>query len=232
MPAMVRPDPAGGKAPARRGPAAAAEPFLGPEGLATLLLSLLVLVLSGGLTLAAALWRVALVAHRAPTRPAAGDAARWLVVLGCRLEGDGPGAAFRARLDRARRLAAERPGLRVAVLGGATVLGAPAEGEAGLAYLRAAGLAPERLAAETRSRHTLENLREFRAGFLAEEGGGGGGTRPILLVTGRSHLARAVAMAEGLGLAATGCAAEEMGRHGLLPACELRRLPAEAFLLH
>jgi len=219
---MVRPDFAAGKTVERTGTQVPDEPFLGPDGVATLLLSLLVMAASFGLTLATALGQVILVARRVSTHPPAD--ARWLVVLGTCLEGDRPGAAFRARLDRARMLAEHRPGLKVAVLGGSRIAGAPAEGSVGLRYLRAAGLAPDRLAAETRSRHTLENLRALRAGFAADNG-----THDILLVTSRSHLARAVVMAAGLGLSITPCAAEDTGR---LPARELARLPVEAFLLH
>jgi uncharacterized SAM-binding protein YcdF (DUF218 family) len=145
-------------------------------------------------------------------------------VLGTLPEGEAPGPVFRTRLDRARALAAADPGLQVAVLGGVTRPGAPPEGVVGTRYLREAGLCPRRMVAETRSRHTLENLREFRAALPAGEID----PRPVLLVTSRTHLARALRMAAGLGLAALPCAAEGPG--GLRGAW--RRLPAEAFLLH
>lgn len=199
----------------------AAEPFLGPEGVATLLLALTVATCTLGLSLAAALWQVLRIACSAPSRPT--DPARHALVLGTKLVGGQPGHAFRARLDRALALSADQPGLGVVVLGGITAPGAPSEAAAGRRYLLAAGLAPDRIATEARSRHTLENLREFRAAFRP-----GGGGPPLLLVTSRTHLARALLMARGLGLPILPCAAED----GRLPPREWRRLPAEAFLLH
>jgi len=192
--------------------ALAPEPFLGADGLATLAVSLLAGAATLGLSMAAALWRVLLVARAAPMVP---GRARWAVVLGTP-----PGPVFQARLERARMLALAEPGLRIAVLGGATRPGAPAEAEFGTAWLRAAGVSPDRLMAEAWSRHTLENLREFRAA-VPDRGG------PVVLVSSRTHLARAAAMAEGLGLPVLPCAAEPA-----LTWRELRRLPAEAFLLH
>lgn len=135
-----------------------------------------------------------------------------MLVLGTALDGTRPGPAFAARLDRARTLAEADLALRIAVLGG----GMPSEAEAGAAWLVAAGIAPGRILTETRSRHTLENLREFRDAVPEASA--------ILLVTSRSHLARAVAMAEGFGLAVRPVAADD-------PVL-LRRLPVEAFLLH
>jgi uncharacterized SAM-binding protein YcdF (DUF218 family) len=133
-------------------------------------------------------------------------------VLGTALDGAVPGRAFAARLERARALAEADPSLRIAVLGGGT----PSEAEAGAAWLHAAGIAPGRILAETRSRHTLENLRAFRDAVPAHGA--------ALLVTSRSHLARAAAMADGFGLLVQPVAAAD-------PA-GLRRLPVEAFLLH
>lgn len=199
----------------------AAEPFLGSEGAATLLLALAVAIGTFGLSLAAALWQVLRIARSAPSRPA--EPARHALVLGTKLTDGRPGRAFRARLDRALALAAQWPGLEVVILGGVTAPGAPSEAAAGRRYLLEAGLAPDRIATEARSRHTLENLREFRAAFRP-----GGGGPPLLLVTNRTHLARALLMAHGLGLPVLPCAAEE----GRLPPREWRRLPAEAFLLH
>jgi uncharacterized SAM-binding protein YcdF (DUF218 family) len=200
------------------------DPFFGADGLASCLLSVLVAAASCGVTLAVALWQVLGAARRASTAPS--GAARWIVVLGSRLEDGRPGPAFRVRLDRARALADARPALPIAVLGGVTDAGRTPEGEAGLRYLAEAGIPPARLVAEVGSRHTLENLRAFRAAFPRDEAGG----QVLVLVTSRSHLARACAMGRGLGLDIVPCAAEADASP--LPARELRRLPVEAFLLH
>jgi uncharacterized SAM-binding protein YcdF (DUF218 family) len=188
---------------------------------ATFLLALLVIAATMGISLVATTLRVVRFARAAPAGATPGRA-RWAVVLGAPLSGAEPGPAFRARLDRAAALATAHPGLCVAVLGGVSRRGAQAEAAVGLAHLAAAGLDPDRLLAEPRSRHTLENLSELRR------------ARPeasvaLLLVTSRSHLARAMAMAEGLGLNATPVAAET------LPPPVWQALPrflVEGFLLH
>ncbi|MBW8269209.1 YdcF family protein [Caldovatus aquaticus] len=203
----------------------AVEPFLGGDGLATLLLACVVALATAGISLAVAFGHVLRVARAAPVQalPAAG-APRRVLVLGRRLRRDGtPCAVFRARLDRAAALAARDPSLAVVLLGGATRPGLPAEAEAGRRHLLAAGLAPARLATEARSRHTLENLRHFRAVW------GAAPAPPDLLITSRHHLARALMMARGLGLAVAPCAAE--ARFRATPAT-LARLAREAFLVH
>jgi uncharacterized SAM-binding protein YcdF (DUF218 family) len=199
----------------RDGPAAEA-PIVGADGLATLALACLVAAATFGASLLAALWHVARVARAAPARA---------VVLGLRLPPGGePCADFRARLDRAHALAARLEGLTVVLLGGPTTPGLPSEAEAGRRDLVAAGLAPARIAAEARSRHTLENLRNYRAAFAPAPP-----AAPDLLVTSRFHLARATLMARSLGLRHIPCAAEDR----LRPAPRLLlRLGVEAFLVH
>ncbi|WP_426955366.1 YdcF family protein [Muricoccus radiodurans] len=192
------------------------DPFMGADGVFTLLLAAVVAALSLGVAPALAL-RGVLRAARAEDSPVMPPAR--VLVLGARLRGGVVGAAFRARLDRALALAAADPALVVVVLGGPTEPGHPPEAEAGRDYLIAAGLAPDRIRTETRSRHTLENLRQLRATLPPGEG-------PDLLVTSRSHLARASRMATVLGLPHHPCAAEPRGR---LPPGELLR---EALLLH
>lgn len=141
--------------------AALPDPFLGRDGVVTLLLALGVAALTLGVAPALAL-RGVLRAGRGP-EAGAGPLPVRALVLGARLRGGVPGAAFRARLDRALALAAAHPALVVVVLGGATERGQPAEAEAGRRYLIGAGLPAGRIRTETRSRHTLENLRQLRA---------------------------------------------------------------------
>lgn len=217
------------RAPAPGDVGADAPPFLGGDGLATLLIACLVALATAGTGLLVAFRHVLRVAREAPAdAPPAGAAvaaARRAVVLGRRLRRDGtPCAAFRARLDRAAALAARDSSLAIVLLGGATRPGLPAEAEAGRRHLLAAGLDPARLGTEARSRHTLENLRNFR-----EAWGAAAAVSPDLLITSRHHIARAVMMARGLGLAVAPCAAEE--RFRATPAM-LARLALEAFFVH
>jgi uncharacterized SAM-binding protein YcdF (DUF218 family) len=216
--------PAGRAAP-RPGDDAGEPPFLGGDGLATLLIACLVALIAVGAGLLAAYWHVLRVARSAAAEAPRAAAPRRAIMLGLRLPRDGmPCAAFRARLDRAAALARREPALTVVLLGGATRAGAPTEAEAGRRYLLAAGLDAARIGVEARSRHTLENLRNFRADW-----GAGRAAAPDLLVTSRYHLARAAMMARGLGLAVAPCAAEE--RFRAAPGV-LARIAAEAFLVH
>ena len=205
------------------------EPFVGVDGLLTLGLSCLVMAAGCGVTLAAALVHAGRVAWWTPST--ASGAAR-ILVLGYRLGADGtPTSPMLVRLDRALALLETCPGATVFVLGGATGGGPagkhPTEAEAGLAYLRAHGVPPGRSHGEDRSRHTLENLRHYRASFPADPAHPGptGGT---VLVTSRFHLARAALMARGLSLPVQLCAAEDRPCRALRPV----RLLTEAFLVH
>ncbi|MGC8476411.1 MAG: YdcF family protein [Acetobacteraceae bacterium] len=175
--------------------------MVGRDGAAMLALALGVGVLSLGLAPLAALAGVAWHGLRAPVAPAAGRR-RWVLVLGARLGASGrPGRAFRARLARAAALWAADPGLRIVILGGLRPPAPVSEAAAGRAFLLAAGVADQAIVLEPRSRHTLENLRCYRAD-LAPEGA------EAVLVTSRPHLARSLAMAAGLGLRVVPCAAE------------------------
>ena len=196
-------------------------PFVGADGVAMLALSGLVLLVTGGATLLAVFFCVLRIAL---ATPANASGATRILVLGYRLAADGqPARPFRERLERAAALFAASPQAVLFVLGGRTRPGLPSEAEAGAACLRAGGVPAERLRREDRSRHTLENLRHYRAAFPA------GPEERVLLVTSRFHLARAGAMARGLSLNCTPCAAEASA------ASVLRRpgrLLMEAFLLH
>lgn len=220
--------------------------FLGPDGVLTALLSLLVVVGSCGVTLLLVLRHVRRVAHAAPSShqtssahwtefppglagavplpgearidPTTGQPLRALV-LGFRLTDGAPCPVYRARLLRAVALAEADPCIMLVLLGGITNGGAVSEAAAGRGFLIAHGVAASRVAVEEASRHTLENLCAFREGFSSS-------LTPDLLVTSRAHLARALAIAEGLGLRFTPCAAEEVGA---IPFMALLR---EAVLLH
>ncbi len=186
-----------------------------------LALSLVVLVASLGLTLLVALFYVLRVARRAPSDC---SGATRILVLGNRLAaGDVPGPMFSRRLDRARASLGD-PRAAIFILGGRTRAEAKkSEAEAGADYLIARGVAAARIHREDRSRHTLENLRFYRARFPAAPG------EKCVLVTSRFHLARASMLARGLGIAHLRCAAEE--ERGLIPG-GVSRVLFEALLIH
>lgn len=190
--------------------------FLGRGGLVTLACAAVAALLTLGvapLLAALAVWRSA---RRAPLVPPA--APERILVLGHRLDGAVPSAVFAARLARGLALARAWPAARVVALGGRGRAGVPSEAEAGRDWLAARGLDPGRIAVETASRHTLENLANHRALF--------GTGAAEALVTSRLHLHRAVLMARGLGLRPMPVAAEERA------VAELARLAAEGFRVH
>lgn len=193
--------------------------MLGADGILTLLLSSLVLILSAGVTLLPTAWRVYRTARAAPCRLPEADL---LVVLGARLRADQIAAGFRGRLDRALALRAETGPIPILVLGGITPGNTRSEAERGRHYLIRQGVDPESVLTEDQSRNTLENLRHARPLIRARA------RRPIL-ISNRFHLARCATLAHGIGLEHRLCAAEETLRRSVP---FLLRVVAEAFYLH
>jgi len=183
-----------------------------------LLISLLAIVGSGGLSLLAVQWRVWRMA--ATTRTSAPQC-RQLLVLGLQLQNGQCSKGFRRRLRRAASLLEHGRGETVHILGGVTSPGAPSEAAAGRDFLLGEGCEPERLFLEESSRHTLENLQQIRR-LLGDE-------LDCTLITSRYHLARTAAMARGMGLETHLCAAEDSFR---LTPQSVFRLVSEGFLLH
>ena len=199
---------------------------IGRDGLAMLVLSVVLAVASLGSTLLAVLayvvWIGAVTATTAPRGSIIPGSI--IIVLGLRLRPDGePEARYRLRLERARRLLVRAPGAEIVVLGGRTRAGAVSEAEAGSRYLQRLGVPPEKIRLEDQSRHTLENLRHYREHFAIPA------REPPVLVTNRFHLARSVLLARGMGVAHTPCAAED--RAAVLLG-EMPRMVMEAVLIH
>jgi len=193
---------------------------LGADGIATLLLSSLVIVLTGGLSL---LWQLSVVWRLAVSAPAQTEDGDWVIVLGSRLRGDSPTCEFSARLERAYQLLRDSPQRRALLLGGRTGANRKTEAQVGSDALIARGIAPDRIQTEHTSRHTLENLIHARARLAAQRVG------CLILVTSRHHLARSNALATNLGLRPLMCAAEDVYSTGLLA---VARLVREAYYLH
>jgi len=146
-------------------------------------------------------------------------------VLGRELAGDAVTPVFAKRLDHARDLLAAGWAPRLIVSGGCTGTARRSEAAAGRDYLVARGVATDRIWIEERSRFTLENLFYVRAALRER------GLRRLLLVSDPLHLARATAMARGLGLdVACSPAAAAPPRRGT--AAWWLRAAREAFLLH
>ncbi|MCC8988921.1 MAG: YdcF family protein [Candidatus Contendobacter sp.] len=192
---------------------------MGLEGLAMLALSNLALLATGGLS---GLWLFGQVWRVARTAPTTDDANGWIVVLGVRLQQDRIRPDYALRLQRAAGLYRANPDRRILLVGGHTG-GSLSEAAHGRQFLIKTGLPTADLFTEDHSLHTLDNLRHARQ-LRAEVR-----ERPFTLVTNRYHLARSIAMAQGLGLQSNPCAAED--RLPLnLPT--VSRLLQEAYYLH
>ncbi|MBU6246247.1 MAG: YdcF family protein [Xanthomonadaceae bacterium] len=167
------------------------------------MVSVVALVLSGGLVFLGYLvhvWRVAWSSPRRPARPMV------VLVFGQRLEQDRPGEDYRHRLAAALRLARAALAERLLLLGGFSG-GTISEADAGHRWLCRHGL-PARVPVELEHESTdsLENLRHAR-----ELLGGGEPARPlppVALLTSRYHLARCLLLARRLGFAGQPLAAE------------------------
>lgn len=117
-----------------------------------------------------------------------------LLVLGAAQYAGRPSPAFQRRLDHALQLY-RAGGVRAIVVTGGRRPGDPhSEGEVGVGYLRAHGVHARALLAETRSRTTVENLRNAKL-YLPPH-------TPVTLVTDEAHAPRALALARALGLEA------------------------------
>lgn len=160
---------------------------LGPGGLVSLVLAML-----GGLLLVPLLVRLRQVLRGAAGGPP--EPSDLVLVLGRRLSGDAPTEVFLGRLALAEGL--WRAGLapRILVAGGVTGDARVSEAEVGRAWLLARGVPAEAVLVEDHSQHTLENL------FLVRDRMREAGWARLLLVSDPLHLARAGALARGLGL--------------------------------
>jgi uncharacterized SAM-binding protein YcdF (DUF218 family) len=167
--------------------------FLDPAIRESLLASLLILVLSAGLSLLLSwLWvlRWALVRNRQPEQGV-------LLLCGHQLEAGRPSRDYRRRLARAASLMAGSPDLRLVLLGG----GVPSEAAAGRDWLLAnTRLEAGRIELEEDSIDSLENLRNARSLLPSNAA--------LYLLSSRYHLGRLRLFAGQLGLPAELVAAE------------------------
>jgi uncharacterized SAM-binding protein YcdF (DUF218 family) len=116
------------------------------------------------------------------------------IVLGAAVRGAEPSPVFAARIDHAVHLYRRGRVGRIVFTGGTGAGDTVAESEAARRYAHRAGVPDRRIAVETRSRITYDNLREARA-LLASQA-----APRVLIVSDPLHMRRAVTMARDLGL--------------------------------
>jgi uncharacterized SAM-binding protein YcdF (DUF218 family) len=134
-------------------------------------------------------WRIAAYAGRHDAAPA--DVA---IVLGAAVWDTAPSPVFAARIDHGVSLYRSGRVRRIVFTGGVGAGNRHAEAEVARRYAIRAGVPEDRIAVETRSTITYENLREAMA-LLAS-----GASPRVLIVSDPLHMRRAVTMARDLGL--------------------------------
>ena len=123
----------------------------------------------------------------------------YVVVLGAQTHGSRPSRTLRERLDRAAEYLTAHPDAFCVVTGGQGADETQTEASVMASYLESAGIDPDRIAQETQSENTRENLRN--AAELAESRGLDASR--VLIVTSEFHLRRASYIAGTLGLDAS-----------------------------
>ena len=151
-------------------------------------------VLAAGLTLAAVL--AAPMAAAAARLPPA-DAPCTVIVAGCQVYGDRPGAMLRRRIDAAYRYLAAHPEADCVCSGGRDGTEAVTEADCIADTLIAMGIAPERLYREMSSTSTAENMA-FSAAVIRENRL----PRQVVVATDGFHEYRCAAYAKQNGLTA------------------------------
>jgi uncharacterized SAM-binding protein YcdF (DUF218 family) len=193
---------------------------IGTDGLFTLLLSNVVLAVTGGLTLGWPLLHVVRTARNAPVMAPPGSV---LMVLGMRLNKGEVTDDYARRLERVLRLYNDDSNRSILIVGGLTGASIVTEAARGSEYLISGGISSEKIFIEDSSRHTLENLRNARS-LIGAKGFG-----KFTIITNRYHLARSLIIAKGLGMNPSLCGAEDDSKQAVT---RLPRLLLEAYYIH
>jgi len=193
---------------------------IGVDGIATFLLSFIIIILTAGLSYLFSLFKTFKTAKNAPSYIPETDI---LLVLGMRLHNDNINPLYQLRLNKAAELLASQSNLKVIILGGLTGNATLTEAQAGKSCLIQKGIQSDRILTEHQSRHTLENLKSAKN--LIEQLN----VHNIALLTNRFHLYRALMLAKGFKLTPTLCAAENMFSYKFI---NIFRIFTEAFYNH
>jgi len=193
---------------------------IGADGIATMILSILIIALSAGSSYLYFLYKTFSMAKNSPSYITDTDI---LLLLGMRLSKNKPSKLYQQRLDKAEELLSSHPNLKIILLGGLTGNSNITEAEAGKQYLLDKNISTEHIITEHQSRHTLENLKSAKK--LTEDLN----LKKITLLTNRFHLYRAFILAKGFKLYVEPCAAENILSY---KPQNLIRILIEAFFNH
>jgi uncharacterized SAM-binding protein YcdF (DUF218 family) len=190
------------------------------DRLTALSLSIAVITLTAGFSLLLSFVHVLSVAKNEEC--SANGKVTALVVLGKRLENNLPDNEYLDRLGRARQVLKDNLESRVYILGGVTGVSDMTESEAGKSILLASNINDERIFLEKKSKHTLENLKNFYN--LSSDK-----NQKVLLITNRYHMARSIMMAKGFKINVLSCPAEDSFEYTL---SNIGKIAIEAFFIN
>jgi len=170
------------------------------DGLWTLLLSTLIIIMTAAVPLFLTYLHVLRIARKSTSYP---DACSGCLVFGKKLINGAVDEEYRLRLEKTKQLICEQPKCLVLLLGGVTSKGASSEAESGLRYLQQHGL-PEHnnIRLEEQSKNTLDNLQNARQMLQRAQ------IDRVTLISNRYHLARCQLIANSLKIEHSLCAAE------------------------
>ncbi len=170
------------------------------DGLWTLLLSTLIIVITAAIPLFLTYLHVLRIARKSSSCP---DACGGYLIFGKKLINGVADAEYRLRLEKIRQLVCEQPQCLVLLLGGMTSKNAPSEATSGLHYLQQHGLPVQaNIRLEEQSKNTLDNLQNARQILQREQ------IDRVTLISNRYHLARCQLIANSLKIEHSLCAAE------------------------
>lgn len=192
----------------------------GIDGYFTLLLSLLTIVLTSGISYIAACIYIFNTARKEPYEIAANSTL--CLILGRKLKSDRPDDDYKRRLDRAVTLMKSGENNRALILGGYTGYSTISESAAGKNYMAANGIPLDHIAIEESSLNTLENFQHAKLSIQSDD-------RKLALVSNRYHLPRSMAFASGFSIKVAPCAAEKSLNPTL---SNILKVLSEAFHLH
>jgi len=124
------------------------------------------------------------------------DDAKWVIVLGAKVNGETPSLEFQKRIDKAIEYAKENPGVKIILTGGMGNDENIPESEAARRAFIAAGIEENRLFKEEKSTSTTENFL-FAKEILEKEGKTA--TEDVIVVSSSFHLYRASLIAQRAG---------------------------------
>lgn len=172
----------------------------GIDGLFMLLLSIIIIALSLGITF---LYYIYVVARTAVISPSCVKPDKWIMVLGLRLKHNKPVEDYILRMQRVITLYGKYPHCEIMALGGRTGNNDITEAEIARQYFIKSGIPQDKIMVEDASTHTLENMQFARELIQRDH------DMPVALVSNRYHLARCQAIVSYMGLAHKLCAAED-----------------------